>query len=132
MSTQSKPSRRPAKSQRRIKIIEGAKQTFEVKGFCSRYKIIRPDLTRLTGYSLRSVDKWASGEAPSGPARKQLAELVRLFDALTEIMEPDYIGEWLKTPNPAFEGSTPLQVIERGEADRIWRMLYLIETGEPV
>ena len=132
MSTQTKPSRRPAKSQRRIKIIKGAKQTFEVKGFCSRYKIIRPDLTRLTGYSLRSVDKWASGEAPSGPARKQLAELVRLFDALTEIMEPDYIGEWLKTPNPAFEGSTPLQVIERGEADRIWRMLYLIETGEPV
>ena len=105
---------------------------FEVKRFCRRFSVIRADLTRLTGYSLRSVDKWASGEKPGKAAQKQLTELVRLFDALAEIMEPDYIGEWLKTPNPAFEGSTPLQVIERGESDRLWRMLYLIESGEPV
>ncbi len=42
------------------------------------------------------------------------------------------IGAWLKTPNPAFEGSSPLQVIERGESGRIWRMLYLIDSGEPI
>lgn len=105
---------------------------FEVKSFCYRFGVIRTDLTRLTGYSLRSVDKWASGEKPGKAAQKQLTELVRLFDALAEIMAPDYIGEWLKAPNPAFEGSTPLQVIERGESDRLWRMLYLIESGEPV
>jgi hypothetical protein len=105
---------------------------FEVKRFCRRFSVIRTDLTRLTGYSLRSVDKWASGEKPGKAAQKHLTEMARLFDALAEIMEPDYIGEWLKTPNPAFEGSTPLQVIERGESDRLWRMLYLIESGEPV
>ena len=27
------------------------------------------------------------------------------------------------TLNPAFESSTPLQVIERGESDRLWRMI---------
>jgi len=27
--------------------------------------------------------------------------------------------------------STPLQVIERGETDRIWRMVYELESGEP-
>jgi hypothetical protein len=31
----------------------------------------------------------------------------------------------------AFDGSTPLQVIERGETDRIWRMIYELEFGEP-
>jgi hypothetical protein len=41
------------------------------------------------------------------------------------------IGPWLKDPNPAFDGSTPLQVIERGETDRIWRMVYELESGEP-
>lgn len=110
----------------------GAAAPFEVKRFCHRFNVIRTDLTRLTGYSLRSVDKWASGEKPGKAAQKHLTEMVRLFDALAEIMQPDYIGEWLKTPNPAFEGSTPLQVIERGESDRLWRMLYLIESGEPV
>ncbi len=32
---------------------------------------------------------------------------------------------------PAFDGSTPLQVIERGETDRIGRMVYELESGEP-
>ena len=105
---------------------------FEVKRFCKRYHLIRPDLTRLTGYSLRSVDKWAGGEIPGGPARKQLMELTRLFDALCEIMETEHIGQWLKTPNQAFEGSTPIQVIERGEIDRIWRMIHLMGSGEPL
>ena len=34
-------------------------------------------------------------------------------------------------PNPAFDGSTPLQVVERGETDRVWRMVYELESGEP-
>ena len=105
---------------------------FDVKRFCRQYRVVRPDLTRLTGYSLRSVDKWAAGDKPSAAAQKQLRELVRLFDALSDIMETPYVGEWLKTPNDAFDGSTPLQVIERGESDRIWRMIYFLETGEPI
>jgi hypothetical protein len=106
--------------------------TFDVKDFCRRYKVVRPDLMRMTGYSLRAVDKWAAGQKPGTAARKQLKELVRLFDALSEIMESGYVGEWLKTANDAFDGSTPLQVIERGETDRIWRMIYLVQTGEPL
>jgi DNA-binding transcriptional regulator YiaG len=105
---------------------------FDVKRFCRNYQLVRPDLTRLTGYSQRSVDKWAAGDEPGPAAKKQLRELVRLFDALADLMESRYVGEWLKTPNEAFDGSTPLQVIERGENDRIWRMIYRLETGEPV
>ena len=39
------------------------------------------------------------------------------------------IGPWLDTPNPAFEGSTPLQAIERGESDRLWRMIWELRIG---
>lgn len=125
----SQAARKPKKVAKRITIPIA--KAFEVKAFCRRYKIIRPDLTRLTGYSLRAVDKWAIGENPAAPARKQLAELVRLFDTLSELMESKDVGPWLKAPNPAFANSTPLQVIERGETDRIWRMIYQLETGEP-
>jgi hypothetical protein len=31
----------------------------------------------------------------------------------------------------AVDGSTPLQVIERGETDRIWRMIYELQSGAP-
>ena len=104
--------------------------SFNVKTFCTRYKVVRPDLTRMTGYSLRSVDKWAAGEKPSAVTQRRLMEMQRLFIELSKIMEPGYVGEWLKTTNDAFDGSTPLQVIERGETDRIWRMIFIVETGE--
>lgn len=106
--------------------------TLSIPDFCKRYRLVRSDITRLTQYSPRAVAKWAAGDKPSGAAEKQLKELVRLFDALSEVMETTYIGEWLKTANPAFDNSTPLQVIERGEADRIWYMLYRLQTGEPI
>lgn len=105
---------------------------FNVKAFCGRYRIVRPDLTRLTGYSLRAVDQWAAGGKPSPAAKMQLRETARLFHSLADIMEPGYIGEWLKTPNEAFDGSTPLQVVERGESDRIWRMIHQLQAGEAV
>jgi hypothetical protein len=38
-------------------------------------------------------------------------------------------GFWLETSNSAFEGSTPVQVIERGESDRIWRMIWELRGG---
>ena len=105
---------------------------FNVSNLCTRFRLVRPDLTRMTGYSLRSVDKWAAGENPGAATQRRLKEVGRLFEGLSEIMEPEYVGQWLKTPNDAFDGSTPLQVIERGETDRIWRMIFIVETGEPL
>src|SRR5260370_37862632 len=53
----------------------------------------------------------------------------RLFDALAEVVPASQIGPWLDIPNSAFEGSTPLQVIERGESDRLWRMIWELRIG---
>ena len=86
---------------------------------------------RLTGFSPRSVAKWAQGETPSLKQEKALVEMDRLFDGLARVMDPAQVGRWLTQPNPAFDGSTPLQVVERGELDRIWRMLYDLESGQP-
>ncbi len=46
-----------------------------------------------------------------------------LFEALEDVIEPEAIGAWLQRPNKQFDGSTPLQVIERGETDQLWRMI---------
>ena len=55
----------------------------------------------------------------------------RLQQALAGVMRPDFIGPWLRTPNEAFSGLKPMEVIERGEVDRIWRMIYELEAGVP-
>jgi Protein of unknown function (DUF2384) len=61
----------------------------------------------------------------------KMPQMIELFDELKKLIASENVGLWLKEPNPAFDGSTPLQVVERGEADRIWRMIYELESGEP-
>ena len=76
-------------------------------------------LTRMTGFPLRAVSNWSQGFKPSSSTGRRLAETKRLFAAVEKLVAPEAIGPWLKDPNPAFDGSTPLQVIKRGETDRI-------------
>ena len=105
--------------------------SFRVQEICATYGMPRQALPRLSGFSQRAVDSWAAGKTPSAPAAKRLTELKRLFAALARLVEPSSIGPWLNQPNAAFDGSTPLQVIERGEGDRLWRMIYQLESGQP-
>jgi DNA-binding transcriptional regulator YiaG len=109
----------------------GALRGLDVKDFCSSYRVTQDTFTRLTGFSPRAVAHWSQGRKPSESTGRRLMELKRIFGALESLVSREAIGPWLKEPNPAFDGSTPLQVIERGEADRIWRMIYELESGEP-
>ena len=61
----------------------------------------------------------------------RISSVKRLLAALKRLISTPAIGPWLKDPNPAFDDPTPLMVIERGETDRIWRMVYELESGEP-
>jgi hypothetical protein len=96
-----------------------------------KFQLAQPVVVRLTGFSPRSVAKWAQGEIPSQKQEKALVEMDRLLDGLSRVMDPKAVGRWMITPNAAFDGSTPAQVVERGEGDRIWRMLYDVESGQP-
>jgi hypothetical protein len=49
--------------------------------------------------------------------------------ALSELIPADEVGDWLRTPNCAFEEQKPIQVIERAELDRIWRMIVQIDAA---
>ena len=55
----------------------------------------------------------------------------RLQQALGRVMRAEFVGQWLQAPNTAFAGLKPIEVLERGEIDRIWRMIYILEAGQP-
>ncbi len=102
-----------------------------LRHYRTTFKMPQPFVVRLTGFSPRSVAKWSEGILPSPKQEKALVEMDRLLDALARVMQPAQVGQWLKSPNPAFDGSTPLQIVERGEIDRIWHMLFDLESGQP-
>lgn len=102
-----------------------------VRQFCDDYAVTQDTFTRLTGFSPRAIANWKQGQEPSASTQRRLTELNRLFTVLEQLVAKESIGPWLKEPNLAFDGSTPLQVIERGEIDRLWRMFYELASGEP-
>lgn len=85
--------------------------------------------SRLTGYSERAIADWESGKEVSDSTRQRMMEIRRLQEALSRLMEPHFVGQWLQSPNPAFAGLKPLEVVERGEIDRIWQMVHLFQAN---
>ena len=100
-------------------------------GLRSRLNLNRDIFARMLPVSTRSLAMIESGQKPSESVSRKLMELRRIVDALSEVLTIEAIGEWLTTPNDAFEGFKPLEVIERGEVDRIWQMIFLLRSGVP-
>ena len=95
------------------------------------FAVPQDSLVRLTGFSRRSIAGWKAGQPSSEPAIRRFEELHRLQEGLARVMKPEFIPQWLHTPNEAFDGLKPLEVIERGQIDRIWRMIFYLESGMP-
>lgn len=112
-------------------IAEVAESGSDVETLCNSYGLKREELARLTGFSLRALAEWSAGKVPSQPAKRRLHEVRRLLDALSELVKRESIPEWLHRRNEAFDRLTPLQVIEFGEIDRLWRMVHELGAGSP-
>ena len=95
----------------------------------SRLGVSRKLFSRLAGFSERAIADWESGKPLSEPGLRRVKELDRLRERLSEVVKEEAIPGWLDSPNDAFEGLKPLEVIERGEVDRLWTMIYHLESG---
>lgn len=105
------------------------KTTMNVREIRSSLGVSRKIFSRLTGFSERSIADWESGKRLAAGSRSKMLEVTRLYEVLTKVMDPASVGSWLETPNEAFDQLKPLEVIERGEMDRIWRMIFFLESG---
>jgi hypothetical protein len=109
----------------------GSQSQLPVRDLRRLMGVNQPTFARLTGFSLRAITDWEGGKPLSEPARHKMVELERLYEGLLRIMKAERIPAWLNAPNPAFGSLKPIEVIERGEGDRIWRMIFEFEYGIP-
>ena len=101
----------------------------DVRKLSRAYNLSNEALSRVTGASPRTVSYWNAGTPPQRSSAQKIKEVTRLFDALAGLIKAKAIGDWLQRPNKQFDGSTPLQVIERGETDRLWQMIWHLREG---
>jgi DNA-binding transcriptional regulator YiaG len=112
-------------------LVAFSSSNLNVRDIRTSFGLPRNVFSRLSHFSERAIADWETGQALSGQSRQRMIELKRLQEALATVVKSDYVGQWLQAPNKAFDGLKPLEVIERGETDRIWRMIHLLESGVP-
>jgi transcriptional regulator with XRE-family HTH domain len=100
-----------------------------VKAVREKMRLPRRTFSRLTGFSERAIADWESGKRITEPGLRRIREMERFQQRLSEVVSVDTIPEWLETPNPAFGDLKPLEIIERGEIDRLWNMIFYLESG---
>lgn len=92
--------------------------------------IPRDVFARVADCSIRTLATYEKQPALPDTVRRQVSEAVRLLQALQELVGEDAaLKEWLRTANPAFENRTPLELIQKGESDRLWRMVHQVRFG---
>jgi len=100
-------------------------------GLRSRLGLNRETFARLLPVSTRSLASIEQGRRPNETVTRRLTEIGRVVEALSEVVDDEAIGPWIQQPNQAFDGLKPIEVIERGEVDRIWQMIFLLRSGMP-
>lgn len=51
---------------------------------------------------------------------------------LGRLVKPEFIDSWLNTPNKALDNERPIDLIHKGDTVRLDRMIYVLESGEPL
>lgn len=96
-----------------------------------RLQMPRVVFGRVVNVSERTIAKVEAGTEQAEKLRRPYNEIYRLFTALSEVIDPVTLGQWFLTPLPALDGLKPLEVVERGEADRLWEIVYRLRSGMP-
>jgi transcriptional regulator with XRE-family HTH domain len=93
------------------------------------FGLSQEEFARLVGSSARSVANWERGRPMSAQVRQTMTTLADIQVRLVNLIRPDYIGRWLRIQVPALGGVSPLEAIERGQAERVYRLLMGLEEG---
>ncbi len=91
----------------------------------------QPKFARVMGISIRRLADLEKGLAPSEPVRRRITEVGRLQRELAKVIRAEALGVWMDRPNKVFDNRRPIQVIEDGEIDLLWAMIYDLRSGNP-
>ena len=85
------------------------------------FRLSRERLARLIGVSAKTVERWEA--KPTRPARDdiraRMAQLREIADLGAAVYTREGLADFLDAPLAEWGGLTAIQLIERGEADRV-------------
>jgi hypothetical protein len=82
----------------------------------------------MLNVSTKTAQRWMKGTRPR--PRPQLERLYQVVSLLLETLpNEDAIRSYLNQPNPSFDGNTPMNLLVRGEFDRVAADIEAVREG---
>ncbi|MEO6577570.1 MAG: hypothetical protein ABIO99_01550 [Candidatus Limnocylindria bacterium] len=72
-------------------------------------------IARATGASVRTAERWRTGQRPQTRFRLRIGELQAILDLLGRGMTDASKHEWLDGPNPTLAGQRPVDRLADGD-----------------
>jgi len=86
---------------------------------------------RIVNVAERTIANVEAGDDSIEKLKRPYNEVYRLCEALSEVVDPSCLGKWFQTPNDSFDGLTPIELIQQGDIDQLWNMVFELQTGMP-
>ncbi len=96
-----------------------------------RLAMARPLFSRIVNVSERTIAKVESTAGDAEKLERPYNEVYRLVEELSDVVDRESLSHWFQTPNEMFDGLKPVEIIERGEIDRLWSMVFQLRSGMP-
>lgn len=96
-----------------------------------RLRMPQQTFGKIVNVAERTIAKIEAGEDGVEKLKRPYNEVYRLCEALAEVVDPECLGEWFQTPNDSFDGLKPIEVIQQGEIDQLWNMVFELQSGMP-
>jgi uncharacterized protein (DUF2384 family) len=105
----------------------------EIDSLSSWLGMTREEVAQATGRSVRTVSRWRLEAADHAEARGDAAVALRQLGRLRYLLE-DLVGEsesrrWLRTPNKAFAGEAPIDLLTTRRLDKVVAVLEALADG---
>ena len=92
--------------------------------------ITRPIFADVARFSERKLATYEKQKSLPAEVVRPVRESLRLLAALGSLCgDAEALADWLRKRNAAFENRAPLELIKRGEADRLWEMVHQVRHG---
>jgi len=123
-------------SKTRVRSLKGRIPSQKGDVFCRLRKSLgfsQEQMARITGLSIRTISSLENdNKNPTKDDNRRYQELRNLYKEISMLIKSDAIGDWLLTPNEALGNFSPIELIERGEVDRVWRLVWRLQEGIPL
>jgi DNA-binding transcriptional regulator YiaG len=82
----------------------------------------RERMARLLDVSAKTIERWEARNEPpvNRTARQRLAQIQEIVELGLIVYTPKGFHHFMTLPMPAFDGRTALQLIEQGDAERVF------------